>query len=103
MRALLAQCVALALLVIIGRSESANIGAGAVLDCATFDAAAIRLVTFDVFAALMDTPSSLSLSVNELLSPYLNATRTHDFAMGMLDGYSSYANHTFTMQEVLHN
>ena len=39
----------------------------AALDCAAFDAAKVKIVTFDVFAALFDLYDSLDLQVPSLL------------------------------------
>jgi 2-haloacid dehalogenase len=75
---------------------------GGEADCSTFDARAIKLVSFDVFAALMDTPGSLLTSVAPILARFGvdgHDPRLQQFVEGMLDGYSGYANHTFSRAE----
>jgi hypothetical protein len=71
------------------------------LDCNSFDYSQIKLVTFDVFAALMDVISSTSLTVSEILSPWLPESDGRAFALAMVYGYSDFADHVFTEAEVL--
>jgi phosphoglycolate phosphatase-like HAD superfamily hydrolase len=69
-------------------------------DCASFNPNSIKLVTFDVFAALMDTPNSLVSTVTPLLQSYgVPSDKAAQFVEGMIDGYSNYADHTFTLAE----
>jgi len=69
------------------------------LDCKSFDSREIRLVTFDVFAAMMDTESSLVNSVYSLLSKALGVSFSvsQDIAYEWLESYGNYAGHVFTV------
>jgi 2-haloalkanoic acid dehalogenase type II len=72
----------------------------AAIECSAFNASNIKLVSFDVFAALMDTPTSLIETVSPILNPFGVDTETAErFVDGMLEGYSNYADHVFTRQE----
>lgn len=67
------------------------------LDCASFDPSRIRLVTFDVFAALMDVYSSLHESVPAILKPAgVSEADAVAFADKMVSAYGKYAGHAFT-------
>jgi len=68
------------------------------LDCRTFNASRIKLVTFDVFAALMDIYSSLYRNVPQA-APFLNSSQAQYFANQMVAMYAAYVNHVFTTAE----
>jgi phosphoglycolate phosphatase-like HAD superfamily hydrolase len=62
--------------------------------CASFNASRIRLVTFDVFAALMDTVTSLEASVAALLPP-ANASLARPIVSDWVSDYGGKANSVF--------
>jgi len=64
------------------------------LDCSSFDASNITLITFDVFAALMDTSSSLTVSTAQIL-PRLSSDEVDTFVNTWLSDYGSYAGQIF--------
>lgn len=64
------------------------------LSCSEFDPSKITLVTFDVFAALMDTPTSLTKSVSFIL-PRLSPPEVDQFVNSWLSAYGSYAGTVF--------
>jgi phosphoglycolate phosphatase-like HAD superfamily hydrolase len=64
------------------------------LNCSTFNATNIRLITFDVFAALMDTPTSLLTNVGAAL-PALSAAEVESFVNDWLDAYGLWFGKTF--------
>lgn len=64
------------------------------LDCLTFNASSIRLITFDVFAALMDSGDSMLANVHELL-PSLNATELDSFVSDWFGVYGDNFGKTF--------
>lgn len=64
------------------------------LDCKTFDPSNITLITFDVFAALMDTPTSLHDNIAEILY-YLHDDNVTSIMMQWLYAYASLAGKEF--------
>jgi FMN phosphatase YigB (HAD superfamily) len=67
---------------------------GAAIACNEFDPNLITLVTFDVFAALMDTPSSLISNVAKIL-PSLPHWEVESLVDTWLNDYGSYAGTVF--------
>ena len=78
--------------------EQSSLCDAAPIDCKLFDPKKIRLITFDVFAALMDTYESMLVSVTRIC-PFLSAAQVKQMTMGMLMMYSDYADHVFTPAE----
>lgn len=68
------------------------------LDCSTFDPSKIKLVTFDVFAALMDVFTSLEKNIPQIV-PFLPSTSVKPFVNDWVYGYADYAGHKFTKTE----
>lgn len=64
------------------------------LDCKTFDPKRIKLVTFDVFAALMDLETSLTKSVATIL-PTLSSKDVTSFVQQWEGAYSDQAGNSF--------
>jgi len=64
------------------------------LNCDTFDPKKIKLVTFDVFAALMDLTSSLNENIANIL-PDLTKDEVQSFTEQWVSGYSNYAGYVF--------
>eukprot|EP01040_Poterioochromonas_malhamensis_P001238 gene1238-1313_t len=64
------------------------------ISCDTFDPKKIKLVTFDVFAALMDLDSSLLKSVAEIM-PGWSSDQVSTVVSKWESGYSSYAGTVF--------
>eukprot|EP00052_Salpingoeca_macrocollata_P005538 m.47993 g.47993 ORF g.47993 m.47993 type:complete len:271 (+) comp14915_c1_seq1:52-864(+) len=73
---------------------------GHALDCSEFDPAKIKLVTFDVFAALMDIFSSLYRNVPKA-APFLSPGQATTFADAMVAAYGKYNDHVFTREETM--
>eukprot|EP01104_Vermistella_antarctica_P008600 TRINITY_DN2159_c0_g3_i1.p1 TRINITY_DN2159_c0_g3~~TRINITY_DN2159_c0_g3_i1.p1 ORF type:complete len:305 (-),score=55.60 TRINITY_DN2159_c0_g3_i1:392-1306(-) len=67
-------------------------------NCSTFDPSKIKLVTFDVFAALMDLYTSLERSV-PIAAPSLTSSQVGLMIDGMVSGYGAYEGSTFTTEE----
>lgn len=74
--------------------------APAILNCSLFDPKQIEIITFDVFAALMDTPESLLATVGSLL-PTLNNNQTMQFIDDWITVYGNYFGMTFNNQTQL--
>eukprot|EP00049_Salpingoeca_infusionum_P022613 m.7762 g.7762 ORF g.7762 m.7762 type:complete len:266 (+) comp5286_c0_seq1:64-861(+) len=68
------------------------------IDCAIFDKTKIKLVTFDVFAALFDIVSSLDRNIPKVI-PGLSPHVAEQIRNRMLSGYGSYAGHVFSYTE----
>ncbi len=68
------------------------------MNCSTFNPKSITAVTFDVFAALMSTATSLSSSIDTLI-PSLNASQTEAFLGDWFDAYGNAFGKTFTLEE----
>lgn len=68
------------------------------LDCSTFDPSDLRLITFDVFAALMDLVPSLENGVMEAV-PELRIDQARAIANDSMNGYGSYMNTSFTPEQ----
>jgi len=64
------------------------------VDCSTFDPSSIHALTFDVFAALMDSPDSLVTNVAAAL-PALSPSDVDTFVGKWLDAYGYYFGKTF--------
>lgn len=64
------------------------------LNCSTFDPKEIKMITFDTFAALMQTPESLLANLGYLL-PQLTPDQVTNFTIGMIDTYGDYFGLTF--------
>lgn len=64
------------------------------LNCSSFDPSQIKIITFDTFAALMDTGTSLVNNVQTLL-PQLNASQVNAFVGEWVGVYGSYFGDTF--------
>lgn len=69
-------------------------GAAAV-DCAAFDLRNVKLITFDVFAALMDTPTALRNAGYAALGSELGASGVDALVTCWIADYASYAGKTF--------
>ena len=65
-----------------------------ILPCSTFDSKRIKLVTFDVFAALMDLDTSLKKNIAEIV-PSLNRSEVDSIAEEWEAAYASYAGTVF--------
>lgn len=76
----------------------ASFGIVAALDCAQFDPKKIKLVTFDVFAALMDVRLSLSSAIAKA-APFLSQEEVENLQKNMIWGYGNYNNAKFTEAE----
>ena len=63
------------------------------LNCDTFDPKKIKLVTFDVFAALMDLTSSLNENIANILPDLTQDVQS--FTEQWESGYSNYAGYVF--------
>lgn len=67
------------------------------LPCSSFDPSRIKLVTFDVFAALMDIFGSLERTIPPMMAPAgVPAATARRFADDMVRAYGKYNNHKFT-------
>lgn len=64
------------------------------LNCSSFNASAIKLITFDVFAALMDTPDSLVTNVAAVF-PSFSQDQLQSFVGDWLDAYGFWFGKTF--------
>jgi len=64
------------------------------LDCGTFDPKRIKLITFDVFAALMDLDSSLKRNIAEIL-PTISSTQVAALSQQWESAYGGYAGTIF--------
>jgi hypothetical protein len=85
-----AVCVVIALgISLISMTPSVN-----AVDCSTFDPSSIHALTFDVFAALMDSPDSLVTNVAAAL-PALSPSDVDTFVGKWLDAYGYYFGKTF--------
>mmetsp|Transcript_6698 Transcript_6698/g.8658 ORF Transcript_6698/g.8658 Transcript_6698/m.8658 type:complete len:258 (+) Transcript_6698:45-818(+) len=69
-------------------------GQSQALDCSTFDPNKITLLSFDMFAALMDLYTSLDLNVAQIL-PSLSTSEVNTFVNDWVGGYGSYGNAVF--------
>eukprot|EP00759_Apiculatamorpha_spiralis_P005551 PhF_6_TR13360/c0_g1_i1/m.21162/K01560/E3.8.1.2; 2-haloacid dehalogenase len=68
------------------------------INCSTFNPKQIKLVTFDVFAALMDLYTSLNRDIPQV-APFLTPHQSTKFVNHMVEIYASYADHAFTKTE----
>eukprot|EP00162_Nutomonas_longa_P025102 comp9714_c0_seq1/m.11294 comp9714_c0_seq1/g.11294 ORF comp9714_c0_seq1/g.11294 comp9714_c0_seq1/m.11294 type:complete len:270 (+) comp9714_c0_seq1:5-814(+) len=64
------------------------------VSCASFNPAQIRLVTFDLFAALADTMTSLTGNVARILS--VSESEASAIATDWMGGYAGFIGHSFT-------
>lgn len=64
------------------------------LPCSALNATALRLITFDLFAALADTATSLTLAV-EVAIPGIATTTASNIVSNWISTYGSYAGHVF--------
>lgn len=65
------------------------------IPCSSFNASALRVVTFDLFGALMLTESSMTGSIRSLL-PSLSSTNVTNFVNSWLKAYVSYFGQSFS-------
>ncbi len=72
------------------------------LDCSAFDRSKIQLVTFDVFAALMDSSTSLADNIASLIPlGSLSADVIEQIKNEWINKYASFAGKAFTPSETL--
>ena len=69
-----------------------------VLDCSTFDPAKIKLITFDVFAALMQCEYSMNVAIKEK-APFLTDTQVSNMVNQMINGYGSYQGQSYSLEQ----
>jgi 2-haloalkanoic acid dehalogenase type II len=68
------------------------------LNCSDFDPTKIKIITFDVFAALMDLSASFESTIPPV-TPMLSSSQQMALGNKMMNHYGSYMNHVFTKQE----
>jgi hypothetical protein len=68
------------------------------LDCTTFDPSKIELITFDVFAALMDLFTSLEQDIQSL-APFLTHEEVNGVMYDWVSEYAESAGHQFSPSE----
>jgi 2-haloalkanoic acid dehalogenase type II len=83
-------CLALCLV----RSANTDLNQNDTIPCSTFDSKKIKLVTFDVFAALMDLDTSLKINIAEIV-PTLSQKEVTSIAEQWENAYGSYAGTVF--------
>ena len=66
----------------------------ATVNCSDFDAKAIKLITLDVFAATMDTSTSLQINIAKILTN-ITPDQVKALADSWMNAYGSYAGTTF--------
>ena len=87
---LFAICFALCLF----HRASADANQNDTIPCSTFDSKIIKIVTFDVFAALMDLDTSLKINIADIV-PTLNQKEVNSIAEQWENAYGSYAGTVF--------
>jgi FMN phosphatase YigB (HAD superfamily) len=86
------QCSALYMRPIASKTEPNN--SSAAISCSSLNVSALRVVTFDLFGALMLTESSLNHNIAALL-PSLSSADVEEFTGHWLDAYASYFGKSF--------
>eukprot|EP00697_Spironema_sp_BW2_P017801 gnl/Spiro4/9607_TR5098_c0_g1_i1.p1 gnl/Spiro4/9607_TR5098_c0_g1~~gnl/Spiro4/9607_TR5098_c0_g1_i1.p1 ORF type:complete len:336 (+),score=104.67 gnl/Spiro4/9607_TR5098_c0_g1_i1:36-1043(+) len=74
-----------------------------ILDCDKFQPSTIRVLTFDVFAAAMDTYTSLRNNVRVVLPSAFSQELVNELVDSWVDLYTDFAGHVFTREEAVCN